>query len=378
MATQVASVSPTMAVLDVLSGFWSARAVYIAAKLGLADLVQDGPKSAGQLAVLTGTHAPSLYRVLRALAGIGWFEEDASGRFGPTSLTSGLQTGVPGSLRHLAMTELGEEHYPAWGDLLFSVKTGELAFNRVFGMANWEFWAGHPENAQIFNQAMSEVTAVLEPAVLEALDFSPFDKIVDVGGGRGTLMASILRAYPNARGVVLDLPHVIELGRQHIDHQGLSARCELVPRDFFEGVPQGGDAYILKWVIHDWDDERSIAILKNCHRAMSPNGKLFVVEAVIPPGNEPFFHKFMDLNMLVMTGGRERTEAEYRTLFEAARGRAQGGLTPAWSRRRESARARRGSGRNVRLLNDQRAHPMISFKPPITRASSSSDARAMR
>jgi len=185
MATQVASVSPTMAVLDVLSGFWSARAVYIAAKLGLADLVQDGPKSAGQLAVLTGTHAPSLYRVLRALAGIGWFEEDASGRFGPTSLTSGLQTGVPGSLRHLAMTELGEEHYPAWGDLLFSVKTGELAFNRVFGMANWEFWAGHPENAQIFNQAMSEVTAVLEPAVLEALDFSPFDKIVDVGGGRG-------------------------------------------------------------------------------------------------------------------------------------------------------------------------------------------------
>jgi len=318
MATQVASVSPTMAVLDVLSGFWSARAVYIAAKLGLADLVQDGPKSAGQLAVLTGTHAPSLYRVLRALAGIGWFEEDASGRFGPTSLTSGLQTGVPGSLRHLAMTELGEEHYPAWGDLLFSVKTGELAFNRVFGMANWEFWAGHPENAQIFNQAMSEVTAVLEPAVLEALDFSPFDKIVDVGGGRGTLMASILRAYPNARGVVLDLPHVIELGRQHIDHQGLSARCELVPRDFFEGVPQGGDAYILKWVIHDWDDAHSIAILKNCHRAMSPNGKLFVVEAVIPPGNEPFFHKFMDLNMLVMTGGRERTEAEYRTLFEAA------------------------------------------------------------
>lgn len=131
-------------------------------------------------------------------------------------------------------------------------------------------------------------------------------------------MASILRAYPNARGVVLDLPHVIELGRQHIDHQGLSARCELVPRDFFEGVPQGGAAYILKWVIHDWDDAHSIAILKNCHRAIPPNGKLFVIEAVIPPGNEPFFHKFMDLNMLVMTGGRERTEAEYRTLFEAA------------------------------------------------------------
>ena len=318
MAAQVASLSPTMAVLQVVSGFWSARAVYIAAKLGLADLVQDGPKTAAQFAVLTGTHAPSLYRVLRALASIGWFEEDAGGRFGPTPLTAGLQTGGPGSLRSLAMTELGEEHYPAWGDLLFSVKTGKLAFNEVFGMANWEFWASHPENAQIFNQAMSEVTAVLEPAVLEASDLSGFNTIVDVGGGKGTLMASILRAYPNARGVVLDLPHVIEQGRQHIHDQGLSARCELVAGDFFERVPEGGDAYILKWVIHDWDDARSIAILKNCHRAMSPNGKLFVIEAVIPSGNEPFFHKFMDLNMLVMTGGRERTEAEYRALFEAA------------------------------------------------------------
>ena len=317
MASQVASVSPTMALLQVLSGFWSARAVYIAAKLGLADLVQDGPKTAAELAVLTGTHAPSLYRVLRALASTGWFEEDADGRFQPTALTSGLQTGIPGSLRHFAMTELGEEHYPAWGDLLFSVRTGELAFNHVFGMANWEFWASHPDNAHIFNQAMSEVTGVLEPAVLEALDLSGLDKIVDVGGGRGTLMASILRAYANPRGVVLDLPHVIEQGARHIHDQGLSTRCELVAGDFFEGVPRGGDAYILKWVIHDWDDARSVAILKNCHRAMSPNGKLFVIEAVIPSGNEPFFHKFMDLNMLVMTGGRERTESEYRALFDA-------------------------------------------------------------
>lgn len=317
MAAQVASVSPTMAVLQVLSGFWGARAVYIAAKLGLADLVQDGPKTAAELAVLTGTHAPSLYRVLRALASIGWFEEDAAGRFGPTAVTIALQTGRPGSLRHLAMTELGEEHYPAWGDLLQSVRTGELAFNHVFGMPNWEFWAAHPENAHIFNQAMSEMTGVLEPAVLDALDLSGLDRIVDIGGGRGTLMASILRAYPNASGIVLDLPHVIEQGAQHIQGQGLSGRCELVAGDFFATVPEGGDAYILKWVIHDWDDARSVTILRNCHRAMSPNGRVFVIEAVIPPGNEPFFHKFMDLNMLVMTGGRERTESEYRALFEA-------------------------------------------------------------
>ena len=318
MAAQAASVSPTMALLQVLSGYWSARAVYIAAKLGLADLVQDGPRTPAELAELTGTHAPSLYRVLRALASIGWFQEDAGGRFGPTALTSALQTDAPGSLRSLAMTELGEEHYPAWGDLLFSVKTGKLAFDEVFGMPNWEFWAKHPENAQIFNQAMSEITAVVEPAVLEAADLSGLDKIVDVGGGKGTLIAAMLRAYPNARGVVLDLPHVIELGRQYMDGQGLSARCDLVAGDIFDSVPEGGDAYILKWIIHDWDDARSVAILRNCHRAMSPNGKLFVIEAVIPSGNEPFFHKLMDLNMLVMTGGRERTEAEYRTLFEAA------------------------------------------------------------
>jgi hypothetical protein len=310
--------SPTMAVIQVIAGFWSARAVYIAAKLGLADLVQDGPKTAAELAVLTGAHAPSLYRLLRALASTGWFEEDAGGRFRPTPLTAGLQTGVPGSLRSLAMTELGEEHYPAWGDLLFSVNSGKLAFDQVFGMPNWEFWASHPENAQIFNQAMSELTAVLEPVVLGACDFSGCNTIVDVGGGRGTLIASILRAYPNARGVVLDLPHVMEQGRQHVNEQGLSERCELVAGDFFESVPEGGDAYILKYILHDWDDERSIAILTNCHRAMLPNGKLFVIEAVIPSGNEPFFHKFMDLNMLVMTGGRERTEAEYRALFETA------------------------------------------------------------
>jgi len=314
---QTASVSSAAAVLQILSGYWSSRAVYAAAKLGIADLIQDGPKTAAELASRTETHPPSLYRLLRALASIGWLTED-EGRFGPTPLTPGIQSGVPGSLRNLAITELGQEHYPAWEDLLFSLRTGDIAFNHVFGMQNWEYWASHPEHAQIFNQAMSEVTAVTEPAVLAAYEFSDFNKIVDVGGGRGTLIASILRACPKARGVVLDLPHVIELGRQHIQEQDLGARCDLIAGDFFERVPEGGDVYILKWVIHDWDDERSIAILKSCHRSMPPTAKLLVIEAVIPVGNQPFLHKFMDLNMLVMTGGRERTAAEYRALFEAA------------------------------------------------------------
>src|SRR6266568_1793805 len=281
MSKQPVSTSPAAAVLQVISGFWAARSVYAAAKLGIADLVQDGPKTAADLAAKTGTHAPTLYRLLRALASIGWLVEDNNGRFGPTPLTAGIQSHVSGSLRNLAITELGQEHYPAWEDLLFSLKTGDIAFNHVFGMQNWEYWASHPEHAQIFNQAMSEVTAVTEPAVLAVYDFSGFTRIVDVGGGRGTLIASILRACPKARGVVLDLPHVIELGRQHIQEQDLGARCDLIAGDFFERVPEGGDVYILKWVIHDWDDERSIAILKSCHRSMPPTAKLLVIEAVI-------------------------------------------------------------------------------------------------
>jgi ubiquinone/menaquinone biosynthesis C-methylase UbiE len=318
MAVEREVVSPSAAVLQLLAGFWSARAVCVAAKLGLPDLVRDSPKTAPQLAELTGTDAASLHRLLRALSSNGWFAEDDAGRFGPTQLTTALQTGAPGSLRHFVMTELGEEHYPAWGDLLFSIRTGGRAFDNVFGMALWEFWAKQPQNAEIFNQAMSEVTAVLEPVVLDLLDLSGCATVVDVGGGRGTLMAAILRKYPQARGVVLDLPHVIELGRRHIDDQGFKDRCDLVAGDFFKEVPAGGDAYILKWILHDWDDERSAAILRTCHRRMRPESKLFVIEAVLPERNEPFFHKFMDLNMLVMTGGCERTDGEYRALFDKA------------------------------------------------------------
>jgi ubiquinone/menaquinone biosynthesis C-methylase UbiE len=316
MSTQ--TVSPTAAVLHVLVGYWTSRIVYIAAKLGIPDLLADGPKTAAELATLTHTHAPSLYRVLRALASIGWVTESADGRFTSTPLSAALQTSAPGSLRNLAITELGEEHYPAWGDLLETVRTGDLAFNRVFGMPNWQYWTHHDEQAQIFNRAMSEMTAVLEPAVLELLDVSAARRIVDVGGGRGTLMSALLRAHPQARGVVCDLPHVIELAREQMADSPVASRCELVAGDFFQEVPSGGDAYLLKWILHDWDDDRSVTLLKNCRRAIAPDGRLFVIEAVIPEGNAPFMHKLMDINMLVMTGGRERTRAEYASLLQAA------------------------------------------------------------
>jgi hypothetical protein len=310
-------VPPSVAMLRVISGFWISRAVYIAAKLGIADHLRGGPNTADELAGATGTHAPSLYRVLRALASVGVFYEDEKG-FSLTPLSETLRTDAPGSLRAFATVELGEEHYPAWGDLLHSVRTGGIAFDHAFGMPVWKFFELNPDNAKTFNNAMTGMTLAVNEAVLSGYDFSRISKIVDVGGGHGSLLASILKTNPEVKGVLCDVPSVIEGAQSRIEAEGLADRCELMPGDFFEAVPSGGEAYILKWIIHDWDDEKSIIILKNCHRAMTENGKLLLVEGVVPSGSEPHFSKFMDLNMLVMTGGRERTESEYRRLLEAA------------------------------------------------------------
>jgi O-methyltransferase domain/Dimerisation domain len=311
-------VPPQVTMLQMISGFWLSRAVYIAAKLGLADLVKEQPKSAEELAEATDTHAPSLYRVLRALASAGIFAEDEAQRFHSTPLAATLQSDIPGSLRYIAMTELGEEHYPAWEQVLHSVKTGEIAFNHRFGMPIWEFFAANPENARIFDNAMAHLTTSVNEAILSGYDFSPFGKIVDVAGGQGSLLVGILNANPAMRGVLCDLPHVIEKATQRIRDDGLADRCELIASDIFQSVPEGGDAYVLKWIIHDWNDEQSLTILKNCRQAMAADGKLLLIESVIFPGNEPAFAKFMDLNMLVMTGGRERTESQYRELLAAA------------------------------------------------------------
>ena len=304
--------------LQLMSGFWISRCIYITAKLGLADLVKDGPKTAVELAARTETHAPSLFRVLRALASVGIFTQDEQDRFGDTLLLQTLRSDVPGSLRALLMTELGEEHYPAWGELLHSVQTGGIAFDHAFGMDVWKYFAQHPDNAQIFNDAMSGMTAQANEALHAAYDFSGINTLIDIGGGHGGLITSILRCNPGMRGVLFDSPEVIDGARAVIEASDVAGRCELVGGNFFEAVPAGGDGHILKWIIHDWDDAKSLAILKNSHRALAENGKLILVEAVVPAGTEMHFSKFMDLNMLVMTGGHERTEAEFRRLYEAA------------------------------------------------------------
>jgi ubiquinone/menaquinone biosynthesis C-methylase UbiE len=304
--------------LQMIAGFWVSRAIYAVAKLGIADLVADAPQTVEELAAATQTHAPSLYRVMRALASVRVFTQTSDKRFAQTPLSATLRTDAQGSLRWLAMTELGEEHYPAWEELLYSIQTGERAFDRRFGKNVWEFFAENPENARIFNNAMTGTTAVVTEAVLGAYDFSALRRIVDVGGGQGELLASILKANERASGVLFDAPQVVTGAGARLEAAGVADRCEIVGGDFFESVPAGADAYTLKWILHDWDDEQSTRILKNVRRAITDGGRLSVVEAVVPPGDEPHFGKFIDLNMLVMTGGRERTEEEFRALLDAS------------------------------------------------------------
>ena len=310
-------INPPEALLQIISGFWISRAVCIVAKLGLADLMKSGPKSAEQLAAATNTHAPSLFRILRALASVGFLNYNGT-EFSLTPVSELVATDTKGSLRWFTISELGQEHFPAWGNLMHSVKTGEIAFDNFFGMDIWTYFQKNPEDAALFNDSMTGVTAALNEAISSVYDYSVFKKIVDVGGGHGGLITSILKANPHLKGLLFDSPQVISGAREKIAASGLGDRCEVVEGDFFKSVPAGGDAYILKWIIHDWNDELSMKILKNCRNQLGLNGKLLLIDCVVPETNEPHFSKFIDLNMLVMTGGKERTEKEFRDLLESS------------------------------------------------------------
>jgi hypothetical protein len=309
---------PSARMTDLIFGFWTAKAIRVAAILGVADHIEAGPKTAEELAGLVGAHGPSLHRLLRALASVGIFKEDDRRRFAPTPLGSTLRSGVPGSLRDTAISMLDDGHGRCWDDLLHSLRTGEIACDHVHGTNIWDYYAHHPEEERAFNGAMTGLSQMVGGAVVEAYDFSPFGKIVDVAGGQGSLLSQILRATPKARGVLFDAPRVVEGAGPNLEAAGVADRVERIGGDFFESVPAGGDLYTLKWIVHDWDDERSLAILKNCRRAMHPGARLLLVEAVIPPGNEPMWGKFLDLNMLVITGGKERTEREFAALLASA------------------------------------------------------------
>jgi ubiquinone/menaquinone biosynthesis C-methylase UbiE len=255
---------------------------------------------------------------LRALASLGVFAETELNHFTLTPLAACLQSDVPDSFRAFVIM-LGEEQYRAWGEFMHSVQTGDSSFEHIYGMNLFEYLAQNPESAKIFDESMTNASVVESAALAASYDFSSIQTLVDVAGGEGHLIASILKSNPTLKGVLFDQPYVIERAKRFLEAEGVLERCHLAAGNFFESVPEGGDAYILKYIIHDWDDERAIAILKQCHKVMPDNGKLLVAEKVIPPGNQPFMGKFFDLHMLVMTpGGRERTEAEYRALFEKA------------------------------------------------------------
>ncbi len=302
---------------QLITGYWTSQAIYAAAKFGIADLLDDGAKSVDELAAAAGTKPELLYRLLRALASVGIFAEEDHRRFSLTRLAGPLRDGVAGSQRSLALM-MGEDQYRAWGSLADTVRTGDNAYEKIFGKPIFDRLAEHPDKARIFDDAMTGIHGRETGAILDAYDFSGIKVIADIGGGNGSKIAAVLQKYPGMRGILFDLPHVVERARPNIDAAGLSSRCQFVSGDFFQAVPSGADAYIMRHIVHDWDDEKSLRILRNCHTVMSPGNKLLLVESVIPPGNDPFMGKFLDLTMMLIPGGKERTEVEYRELYDRA------------------------------------------------------------
>lgn len=300
-----------------MMGYRVTQLLYVAVKLGIADLLAGGPKSAEELAEVAGAHADALYRALRALASLGVFTEVAPRRFALTPLADLLRTDHPRSMRAMVIFQ-GEEAYRAWGELLYSVRTGAPAFDHVYTMSHFEYLAQHADASAVFNRTMGENTARSVSAITGAYAFPATGVVVDVGGGHGAFIAAVLQAHPGLHGVLFDQPHVVEGAAPTLEAAGVAQRCERVGGDFFASLPTG-DLFTLRQVIHDWDDDRSIAILRNCAQALAPGGKVLVIEALIPPGNEPSPVKFLDLQMLVMmNGGRQRTEEEYRQLYAAS------------------------------------------------------------
>lgn len=314
--------TPSETMLRLISGYRISRALYVMVKLGIPDLLKDTARDAADLAQATQMHAPSLYRVLSVLVSIGALTKDDQSRFALTALGATLRSDVRGSLRAWALNLFDEDQYRAWGDVLHSVQTGEPAFNHLFGMDVWQYRALHPEQSKTFDEAMANLGSVANQAIVESYDFSAVRQVVDVGGGNGSLLIFLLNANPAMKGVVFDAPHVVEGAKKRIAAAGLAERCTTVGGNFFDSVPEGGDTCILSRIIHDWDDAHSSTILNNCRRAMPVNGRLLLSERVLPTQIEASARHqdllLSDLNMLVMVGGRERTEAEYRVLLEAA------------------------------------------------------------
>ncbi|MGH9609459.1 MAG: methyltransferase [Bryobacteraceae bacterium] len=310
------TVPPEAQLLEMILAQFVSRLIHLTATLKLPDYLAEGPKAAAELAPLTATHAPSLYRVLRMLASLGFFTEDAAHRFSLRPLGAALKSGTPG---HAAALVLGGELLSRSLDhLLHSVRTGETGFQEAFGVPVFEWLASHPAEASLFNDTMVGIHGREPAAVAAAYDFSAFSMIADVGGSTGNMLTTILERHAGPRGILFDMPHVVRDAPAFIRQRGLTDRIRIEAGTFFESVPAGADAYLLSHIIHDWKEEQCLTILGNCRRAINPEGRLLLVEMVLPGGDTPHPGKMLDIVMLTASGGQERTAAEYGALLDKA------------------------------------------------------------
>ena len=311
--------SDPMTLLSLTAGKWVSQAMAVVADLGIADLLSGGPKTAGDIARATKSSEDGVYRLLRALGSVGLFAEAGSRKFRLTPLGRAMRKDSPRAVGGYARFVGHESTWRPWGELGHSVRTGQPAFDHVYGMPVFEYFAKTPAAAAVFDEAMTSISTLESKAVVAAYDFSGIGTLVDVAGGHGLLLATILKANRKMRGILFDLSHVTAGAGSRFQRAGVADRCRIVSGDFFAAVPGGADACVMKHILHDWDDDRATQILRNCHRALPPGGKVLIVDCVVPAGNGAHFGKLLDLEMMVLTPrGRERTRAEFRDLLKRA------------------------------------------------------------
>lgn len=308
----------TLAIFELSQSVWIARAIGVAVELELADILSDGPKTVNELADLTKTNPENLYRLLRALASYGIFLEKPNKTFRLTPLAMGLKEGV-GSMKNMIAHQQNPVNWQMVGEMNYCVRTGKNVAQKILGMDIFEYLKKNPEKNRLYNLAMTETSEIASATVLSAYNFSRRKKLVDVGGGHGYLLSIILHEYPNLEGILFDLPHVVDGAKQTIKRLGVENRVTIIPGDFFNPIPEGADTYIMKSIIHAFDDGKCVTLLKNIHRAIADNGKLLIVEVVISEDNAPSFGKIFDLQMLIgAPGGKERTRRELEDLLASS------------------------------------------------------------
>jgi hypothetical protein len=311
-------VPANVAMIEMVLGAWLTQALYAAVQLGIPDELRDGPLSADEVASRVGSDPDATYRLMRLLASYSILQLRRDGRFSLTRLGRTLRRDDPTSVAAMVTMVGSPQHWEHWGGALGAVRTGRTAVETIRGLSTFDYLDTDPEFAKIFNDAMTGTSTVAIETAVPAYDFSDRRLVVDVGGGHGALLAAVLKQAPQARGVLFDLPSVVTGAGPAIDAAGVSSRCAVEGGSFFDAVPAGGDAYLMKTVIHDWDDEKSVAILRNIRTAIAPGGKVLLFELVLPEGAPAHLGMLVDLEMLVTAGGRERTEAEYAKLMSAA------------------------------------------------------------